>query len=446
MQTPSRIALLVAAAALLAGCQSDRGRTPRTLDEEAEGALDPAALRQAYATPAFIVRQTRGAGSKAVQDTDLEPGVHVDDTNLLIFVEGAGDTVESFRWTGALLAESPHGFPGEPHRLLVVLLKWSETTNVAKEHLNRKGQLNGAGILSEMVEVHRLRHGERGHVGILAFSAGTNVTKLAFSGELPAGHRPYPKSLCLVENVVFAGSSLPGDEALPFGCLRGRFVNFVDPRDTHYGDRAVYAAPVGETPDILRLLKSEAVLRRPHYGASAAGFTNLPTLTSPEQFDALDGVAETKERAAVEEAFKMVNVAVPPELVPYNLFGEPAASDDLDDFVNRAQNHFILMGRGPAGSTGGPEFAQYRDLAAEFVKEQVVSAATNGRLYQMHLKTQPKGANPLKVPLPLPWAIIRPQKDEGAGPTQVEPPPAQPPPAPPPDGANPGPAPAPAAL
>jgi hypothetical protein len=108
----------------------------------------------------------------------------------------------------------------------------------------------------------------------------------------------------------------------------------------------------------------------------------------------------------------MVNVPVPMGLVPYNLFGDPVPNDDADDYLNLAPNHYTMVGRGPAGRTSVPTFAQYRAAAEEFVREQVGAAALRGRVFRFDLEAQPVGANPLKIPNLLPWAIIFPTRDK----------------------------------
>lgn len=415
--------LTAALATLIAfGCRGGGARRVETGPEvrSAEGALTPAALRDAYGAPAFVVRRTVGDRHQGVRDMDLAADAIVDDKNLLIFAEGAGDTVDGFYRTAGLLAESAYGFPGEPDRLTVVHLRWSESKNVAREHLNRKAQIKGAAKLDAMLEVHRRRHGESGRVSAIGFSSGTHVTKLAFEGIRPDGRPVRPEALKHAEHIVFLGSSVKREDPTPFEDIRGRFINFVNPRDTHYGDRAVYVAPSGERPRFGALLKGGTIIRRPHFGASAAGFRELPTLTAPEQFEAVEYIAASAEREPVALAFKKVNVPVPQGLIPYNAFGQPVASDDVDDLVHLARNHYIMVGRGAQGRTDVAEFAQYREASEEFVREQVASAALHGRIYRLTLRSRPTGANPLKVPLPVPWAIIRsPDKEQESEPVEA---------------------------
>ncbi|MGB2976480.1 MAG: hypothetical protein WBD18_10620 [Phycisphaerae bacterium] len=398
-------ALALAAALFAAGCAPKAVRQPRTIGAEVLGALTPQALRDTYATPAFVVRDTQEGRYVAFQDTDLADDSHVDDSNLLIYAEGSGDTVEASRWTMHLLAESPHGFPERPDRLVVMLLKWSESRDVVAEHLNRPAQVRAAAVLNAMLEIHRRRHGPAGNVSVIGFSAGTRVTQLAFLGQVPEGEDTHPQGLAHTQNIVFLGSSMCRMDETPFAAIRGRFLSFVNPRDTHYGDRAPYTAPAGEKLRVMEVLKIESLLRHPNFGASVMGFHHLPTITSTEQFGALEAASASP---GVLEAFRMVNVPVPLGLVPYNLFGDPVPNDDADDYLNLAPNHYTMVGRGPAGRTDTPTFKQYRAAAEEFVHEQVAAAATRGRLYRFDLEAQPVGANPVKIPNLLPWAIFTP--------------------------------------
>lgn len=401
---PLAVLAAAAVACAAAGCKSAAPRLPRAIGSEVLGALAPAAMRETYGTPAFVVRDTAGGGHVAIQDADLPAEARVDDTDLLIFVEGAGDTVAGFRWTARLLAESPYGFHGAGDGLVIVLLKWCETTNAVTEHMNHAAQRAGAARLAEMLEVHRRRHGAAGRVSLIGFSAGTRVIEMAFGGA--AGNQAWhPEALARVDNIVFLGSSVGSEEDLPFAPIRGRFLNFVNPRDTHFGDRAAYVAPAGESADLLKLLKQGTIQRRPRFGASVAGFMTLATLTAPEQFEAVEA-AEASAGPGARGPFRMVNVPVPPLLMAFSVFGLPLYDDDLDDYVNLAPNHYVMVGRGPGGNTDLPSFKQYSASAAEFVQEQVASAALHGRLYRFRLKTVATGANPLGLPLPVPWAIF----------------------------------------
>jgi len=414
-------AILAACAASCGGCEPQAQRRPRHIGSDVLGGLAPQALRDAYATPAFVVRDLADGRHAALQDTDLAPNAHVDDSNLLIYAEGSGDTVDASRWTMRLLAESPYGFPNRPERLVVVLLKWSETQDVVAEHLNRKAQLQAAARMNDMLEIHRRRHGARGHASVIGFSAGTRVTQFAFSGQVPEGEDSHPEGLAHADNIVFLGSSMCCLDETPYDKIRGRFLSFVNPRDTHYGDRAPYAAPAGESPRFLKMLDPASLQRHPNFGASVLGFRRIPTLTSAEQFDALEAARAADPQGPVARAFRMVNVPVPMGLVPYNLFGDPVPNDDADDYLNLAPNHYTMVGRGPAGRTGVPTFAQYRAAAEEFVREQVGAAALRGRVFRFDLEAQPVGANPLKLPLFFPWAILR-QPAEEKTTTPTEPP------------------------
>ncbi len=416
---------LALAACLLAGCEPKAERLPRDIGADVLGAFTPEALRKAYETPAFVVRDARKDGNVAFQDTDLEANALVDDRNLLIYVEGSGDRVPLSRWTMGLVAESPHGFPHRPDRLVVILLKWGQSHDVVAEHTNRKAQMAGAAALNRMLEVHRRRHGADGRVSVIGFSAGTRVTQWAFAGTLPEGEKAYPEALAHARNVVFLGSSISCADETPFGMIRGRFLSFINRRDTHYGDRAPFVAPAGEPPRFDKFLTLEPVMRHPMFGASVMGFRHLPTLTQPEQFGAIESAGGPAARRRLEKAFRMVNVPVPDALVPFNLFGDPVPNDDGDDYLNLAPNHYIMVGRGPSGRIDDPAFDQYRSIAKEFVREHVASAALRGRLDTFDLQARPKSAKLLDVPLPLlfPWAAINPPHKEPAQPPEKTKPP-----------------------
>jgi hypothetical protein len=239
--------------------------------------------------------------------------------------------------------------PGGSNVLVVAYLKWCRSTSAVAEHLNREAQEAGAALLADMLEVHWRRHGERGHVSIVGFSAGTRVVGMAFAGAASGEAAWHPEAFQQVDHVVFLGSSVGTDEPMPLAALRGRFINFVNPRDTHFGDRAAYVAPAGATANPLKLLHQATVQRRPRFGASVAGFLSLPTLTAAEQFEAVEAAERAGGTGPARQAFKRVNVPVPPTLVPFNVFGDPVADDDLDDYLNQAPNHYILVGRGPGG-------------------------------------------------------------------------------------------------
>ena len=92
-----------------------------------------------------------------------------------------------------------------------------------------------------------------------------------------------------------------------------------------------------------------------------------------------------------------MNVRVPGELKAYNLVGSEVKNDDLDDFVNNAHNHYIMVGRGPGGATGGAVFAQYKDVASEFVRRCVAPALVSGRPATLSLESETRPVAPLKV-------------------------------------------------
>jgi hypothetical protein len=416
----------LAAALLAGGCSPAAHQAQRHIGHEVEGGLTPAALREAYRTPAFVVRQAAGGKHTAVQDADLSADSQVDDTNLIIFAEGSADTIEGFRWTARLLAESPHGFSPNPDRLVIIVLKWSQGISAVAEHLNNAAQAKGAAVLAEMLEVHRRRHHADGHVALVGFSAGTRVIERAFATAVAERDAARHEAFEPVDNIVFLGSSVGLMETPQFGGIRGRFINFVNPRDTHFGDRAAYVAPAGETANPLKLLHQATIQRRPRFGASVAGFRDLPLLTAASQFDAIEALERSSAPEAVRRAFKLVNVPVPTMLVPFNLFGDPLPDDDLDDYVNLAPNHYIMVGRGLGGRTDLPDFRQYRPAAEEFVRDIVAPAATRGRVDRFELKAVSKGANPIGVPLPVPWAVFSPDAGQGPAPDAAPPPPPQP--------------------
>jgi len=416
----------LAAALLAGGCGPASHQAQRHIGHEVEGGLSPAALREAYRTPAFVVRQVAGGKHTAVQDVDLSADSQIDDTNLLIFAEGSADTIDGFRQTARLLAESACGFPGDDDRLVILVLKWSQGFSAVAEHLNRAAQEQGAALLADMLEVHHRRHGGRGSVSLIGFSAGTRVIERAFAGAASGNAAWRPEALARVDHVVFLGSSVGYEETVPCGAIHGRFINFVNPRDTHFGDRAAYVAPAGETANPLKLLHQATLQRRPRFGASVAGFRSLPLLTSASQFDAIEALERSSAPEAARRAFKLVNVSVPPMLVPFNLFGDPLPDDDLDDYVNLAPNHYIMVGRGPGGRTDLPDFRQYRPAAEEFVRDIVAPAATRGRIDRFDLKAVSKGANPIGVPLPVPGAVFSPDAGKGPAPDAAPPPPPQP--------------------
>ena len=66
-------AILAACAASCGGCEPQAQRRPRHIGADVLGALAPQALRDAYATPAFVVRDLADGRHVALQDTDLPP-------------------------------------------------------------------------------------------------------------------------------------------------------------------------------------------------------------------------------------------------------------------------------------------------------------------------------------------------------------------------------------
>ena len=417
LQSSGMVLAALAAAIAVAGCRAAPVRQERRIGSEVLGALTPDGLRQAYHTPAFVVRQTDGDRRVVVQDADMAADSQIDDTNLLIWVEGSGDSIEGFRWTAGLLAASPAAFPTHPDRLVIIVLKWSQSSNAVIEHLNHAAQLAGASVLADMLEAHRLRHGPKGHVSLVGFSAGTRVIQLAYAAAVAnQGEDSHAEALALVDNIAFIGSSIGYEEVVPFDSIRGRFINFVNPRDTHFGDRAAFVAPAGGKANPLKLLEQATIQRRPRFGASVTGFLRLPMLTAENQFQAVEALERSSASPTVRQAFKMINVPVPVALVAYSLFGEPLQDDDLDDYLNLAPNHYIMTGRGAGGKTDVPSFKQYHETAEEFVRDFLAVAVLEGRLNRFDLQTTGKGASPIGgVPTLVPWAIFAPDKEPPAG-------------------------------
>ncbi len=385
---------LACLAAVTGGCGKPAARTvapiPREATEMSAASQD---LLRGYDTPAWVYRAGRPDDDPVIyrSDGDTIPD-NIDDTNLVIFAEGSSDMPPHFLRTAQLLAESPYHPHTESPNLLIVLIHWSESMSVVAEHLNYEGQEHGSKIMRRMCTLHQARHGDDGFVGIIGFSAGTRVTQLAFGAVLPAG-RPGDKLPTLVgvaeemravDTVVYLGSSLNRHDPLPFGVLKGRFINFVNPRDTHYGDRAPYYAPAGTSPVYIRVAQANLYKARPRTGASANGFAHLATLTDEQQFGILDLDPQ------VDRIFRMVNCEVPGELIPWSVVSVPILNDDLDTYWNLAPNHYTMVGRGPEGKLYSKTFDQYKDLSFEFVREQVASAVLHGRVYEFDLKSEPR--------------------------------------------------------
>lgn len=410
------------AIALGAGCappqdQQDPKLRQRIPAEEVRSTrLTANTLARVYGAQAFVfVHRQRDGSVLVADDTQYPSEAPLDDTRLVLFAEGSGDTLEAFRHSARLIAESQFALlPGEHPTLLILPVHWSESTDLVREHTNRQAQMNGAAMLQDMVNVQAHRHGDwdEASVSIVAFSAGTRVTQMAFGGRVEDGKTQavvgeYPPYMDRVRNVVFMGSSLSRLDPLPLEGIRGRFINFVNPRDTHFGDRAVSVAPAGGGPRLERIINPLAFVERaPGFGASTEGFTRLPTLTTPEQFAAVDEYQRTRR------AFRRVNVPVPDGLLAYSLVGLKIEKDNLDDFLNLAHNHFIMVGRGPGGAFGpGGPFDQYRGVAYEFVRDFVTPALTRGRIVKVQLESDAKPIDTLELltaPLTVPVRVVQP--------------------------------------
>ncbi|NIA21014.1 MAG: hypothetical protein GWP05_03365 [Anaerolineaceae bacterium] len=391
-----RWVILLAWACLLlaAGCKSSKSKSAverRLITPElVSGSLTVGALPRVYGVDEFVYATPGGVISS---DQDNDAGLPLDDRRLIVFAEGSGDSLKGFLYTARLIAESQVAaklIRQQP--LLLLPVRWSYTRNAVAEHLNIKAQKEGAAFLQDIVHAWYLRHGDDPAAGVslLGFSAGTRVVQMAFGcdvaqGEITAtdtGRRP--AYMAAVGNVTFVGASISRQDPLPLDVIRGRFINFVNPRDTHFGDRVAFVAPAGAGPVVKHMLSGRSFERSPRFGASVNGFDALPTLTRAAHFKAVDSCP------AARWVFRRINFPVPEELVAYGLFGERLENDNLDDFVNLAPNHYIMVGRGPGGATGGLPLAIYRDLATEFVQRFVASALLTGRLPDPSLQSQPR--------------------------------------------------------
>jgi len=392
-----RCVILLAWACLLlaAGCKSSKPKSAierRLITPElVSGSLTVAALPRIYGVDEFVYATPGGV---IISDQDNDAGLPLDDSRLIVLVEGSGDSLKGFLYTARLIAESTvvtATLDGGP--LLLLPVHWSHTSMPIAEHMNIKAQKEGAVVLQDMVKAWHLRHGSdpEGKISVLGFSAGTRVVQLAFGCEVAQGEitatatGERPAYMGAVTNVAFVGSSISRQDPLPLDVIRGRFINFVNPRDTHFGDRAAYMAPPGAGLAFKHLLSGKSLERSPQFGASVNGFDALPSLTRAAHFEAVDG------SPAVRRVFRRINFHVPEELVAYGLLGEKLENDNLDDFINLAPNHYIMVGRGPGGTTGGLQFAIYRDLAGEFVQKFIASALLTGRVPDPKLESKPAG-------------------------------------------------------
>jgi hypothetical protein len=383
---------LILVLAPAAGCRKP-DREIRPIPDDVSGQVRRHDIMELYDTQAFVYREGRPEDPARIYlNTDKNIPAVIDDANLVIFAEGSGDQARHFARTCELIAQSRYHPDSSNPNLLFVLVHWSESDNVVKEHLNFEGQRHGSEMMRRMCKIHQQRNGSDGFVGIIGFSAGTRVTQLAFGAVLPEGHpgdKPptltgIPEEMKPVDTVVYLGSSLNRDDPLPFGEVRKRFINFVNNRDTHYGDQAPYYAPAGTSPIYLRVVEANLFLARPRTGASANGFSSIATFTDEEQFLTM------QLDPRIDKAFRMVNVDVPPQLIPWSYLSTPILDDNLDTYWNLAPNHYSMVGRGPEGKLYTKTFRQYEDLSYEFVREQVASAVLQGIVYEFDLKSEPK--------------------------------------------------------
>ena len=344
---------------------------------------------QLYHTEGFVLRKGGSENSShgpVWTDMELPGDDPIEDRNLIIFVEGSGDQVKHFHYSVSVLLDSEVAVgSGEP--ILAVLVHWSRTTKIVVEHLSGPNQQAGAQALQEMVVAHQQRWGQEGSCTLIGFSAGTRVIQQAFGAEgvtdeegnaLPA--LPVPAQMSHVTHIVYLGSSMLREDKLPYDGIRGHFINFQNPRDTHYGDSAPYAAPAGTKADVGRGAKTIFFKKRPRAGASANGFLEIPTLTAKGKWRDAEGSKMDKPA----EWPKKINFVVPRDLIPLGI-GQvplpiPTLFDTLDDFWNNAQNHFIMVARGPKGAVDHPTLRWYRGRAQQFVKTEVAQAVFAGEL------------------------------------------------------------------
>ncbi len=392
-----RCVILLAWACLLlaAGCKSSKPKSAverrHITPELVSGSLTVAALPRVYGVDDFVYATP---GRLITSDQDNDAGQPLDDSRLIVLVEGSGDSLKGFLYTARLIAKSQVAARlVRQQPLLLLPVRWSHTRNAVSEHMNIKAQKEGAAFLQNMVHAWHLRHGDdpAGGVSLLGFSAGTRVVQIAFGcdvaqGKISAtdtGRRP--AYMAAVGHVVFVGASISRQDPLPLDVIGGRFINFVNSRDTHFGDRVAFVAPAGAGPVVKHMLSGKSFERSPRFGASANGFDALPSLTRAEHFEAADS------SPVARRVFRRINFRVPEELVAYGLLGEKLENDNLADFINLAPNHYIMVGRGPGGTTGGLQFGIYRNLAGEFVQSFVASALLTGRVPDPTLESKPAG-------------------------------------------------------
>lgn len=383
--------------------------------EEVQGPLTGSRVLDLYGAADFVYAEMADIAARTINicSYNSSDGKTIDDARLMIYVCGSGDSPDGFYHTARLLATSPLVWEDDGRPLLIVTVHWAPSRDPVADHTNLAAQEAGALRLQQMAQVHHLRHSNnpQAHVSVMAFSAGSRVAQLAYGCEIEPGKfnavsgRHYPDEMNYIDNIIFLGSSLPRNDPLPFASIKGRFINFVNPRDTHFGDKATYVAPPGVSPSLMRLLSTRIGNHSPASGASAHGFDGIATLVTPQQFEVID------QTEAGRQAFKAVNVKVPNQLTAYGLFGVKMNKDDLDDFINAAPNHYIMVGRGPGGAIDGELFEQYRDVAEEFVRFVVAPAMLTGRVRTTVLFSKPKplsGMDAVTHPLTMPLKAVEP--------------------------------------
>ena len=347
------------------------------------------ALNEVYKTRGLVYRSSASQTSHhgpVWTDAALPADYPINDRHLIIYAEGSGDEVKHFYHSISLLLNSDLAAELGV-QITAAVVHWSKSTKVIDEHLSGKNQQEGAVALQNMVIAHDRRWGDAGSCTLLGFSAGTRVIQQAFGVEgvtdkdgnfKPA--LPRPPEMDHVTHIVYLGSSMLHDQEIPYDQIRGHFINFQNPRDTHYGDAAPYAAPAGNAPDISKGAATIFFKKRPKAGASANGFSQLPTVRAKGSWKDASG----RKTGTPTIWPKKCNYRVPKDLIPLGV-GQiplplPTLFDSMDDFWNNAQNHYIMMGRGPKGTIDSATYRWYRKRAEKFVQNDVAQATLTGEI------------------------------------------------------------------
>ena len=347
------------------------------------------AVNDVYKTHGLIYRSSSSQTSShgpVWTDAELPADYLINDRHLIIYAEGSGDQVKHFYHSISLLLNSELAVElGD--QIAAAVVHWSKSTKVVTEHLSGKNQQEGALALQNMVITHNQRWGDAGSCTLIGFSAGTRVIQQAFGVEgvtdkdgnvKPA--LPRPPDMDHVTHIVYLGSSMLRQQAIPYDQIRGQFINFQNHRDTHYGDAAPYAAPAGNAPDISKGAETIFFKKRPKVGASANGFIQIPTVSAKGTWTDAEG----RKMATPTIWPKKCNFLVPKNLIPLGV-GQiplplPTLFDSMDDFWNNAQNHYIMMGRGPKGAIDSVSYRWYRNRARNFVQTEVAEAVLTGAI------------------------------------------------------------------